>query len=163
MSQYAVHRHCVEQGNLDRAGTKYHSSPMNIMNHLGTTIPGQKEAFEDVQRHKNGEGGGMVATLGGAKVASSSSVDAADPKQPLITKYFAPKTPEWKQKLVRWIVRTAQPLAMTVFNNLHSILYCWNTISEVKLHLKSVVRSRCIYAVCCLCALRCTCTESRIH
>ena len=50
----------------------------------------------------------MVAVVGGAKVAGASSVDATDPKQPLITSSFSPKTREWKKKLMRWIVRTAQ-------------------------------------------------------
>lgn len=107
LQQYAICTLCLQQENYDRAEIKYNRSPTNLMNHLNTNLPGHKEAYQEVKDRQEGlkESGKGKGKEGAASHSAGS--------QSLMSTYFPPRTPNWVQELVRWIVHSAQPLSVS--------------------------------------------------
>ena len=64
-----------------------------------------------------GDGGGAGGGGDGYVFGLSEALEKSEgvKKKPLmmVSEYFPPKTPAWEQRLVRWMVQTAQPLSVS--------------------------------------------------
>lgn len=133
MSQYAFCRLWEEQGNLNRAEIKSHSSPTSPVNPIGMRW-----------RHGSGREWGKdrrctICGCYGSEAAAHHEFFHA----------WGPVVEEDRAMDCSYL----PGFLVSVFNNPYLILYSCNTISDVKLHIKSV---------CSLCAPQFICTESGI-
>ena len=81
-SKYAICMICMRQKAYDKAEIKYSSSPSNLVSHLKTGLPGHREAWADLQRHKalQGRGGAYAGTptaVADAAAATAAAITAA--------------------------------------------------------------------------------------
>ena len=78
--------------------------PTNLMHHLSTNLPGHRDAYNDVKRL-------ITPTPGGGGAGSAVVVVELAHGQTQMTSFLNPL--DWKDVLIRFIVRTNQPISVS--------------------------------------------------